>query len=437
MNNNFERRCPFIVQNWASESPDFSDDFERKNCTVPTSNTAAVGPGDPPHSEKVETSNLSVAIELARTGIAVFPAGISLNSLSGRWQKKPLIRRWQRTATTDPKQIRSWWQRFPDAVAGIELGQAGLIVIDADRHGGPDGVAAFEALANQHTLPIGPVTATAGGGFHYVFRQPVGALLGNSRGSLPEGVDVRGAGGWIVAPGSQRPDARKWEPLADRPQLAVLFPDDIPYLPQWIFDLIRKQPAKTTVAVECVGASFTLMAKSRATKYAVSALTNSVGDLAAAGVGSRNNDANAIAYRLGRMVARGWLDREEVFSAILQACETNKLVTDDGIDVVRATIESGLTAGMGNPHKDLPERTPLGSTVSATDIRPHLKVIEGDRISQPTLPPLVPASDQAEISRLAELSPLDYQRQRAASAKRLFGPPSKPRQAGQGCKGQS
>ena len=47
---------------------------------------------------------------------------------------------------------------------------------------------------------------TAGGGFHYFFRQPVGSLLGNRRGSLPDGVDVRGAGGWIVAPGSTRPD---------------------------------------------------------------------------------------------------------------------------------------------------------------------------------------------------------------------------------------
>jgi hypothetical protein len=437
MNNDFERVCPLIVQNWASESPDFSDDFASTNCTVRAgrpgsyagidrlatfSNGAEDFPRDSPRSETGETSNLSAAIELARAGIAVFPARISLNSLSGKWQKKPLISGWQRAATTDPKQIRSWWRRFPDAVAGIELGQAGLIVIDADRHGGPDGVKAFELLANQHTMPLGPVTATAGGGFHYVFRQPVGACLGNSRGSLPEGVDVRGAGGWIVAPGSERPDGRKWESLADRPQLAVLFPDDIPYLPQWIFDLIQKQPANTTVAVECVGASFTLKAESRVTKYAISALTNSVADLAAAGVGSRNNDANAIAYRLGRMVARGWLDREEVFIAILQACKTNKLVTDDGIDVVRATIESGLNAGMGNPHKDLPERTPLGSTVSATDIRPHLKVIEGDRVSQPTLPPLVPESDQAEISRLAELSDLDYQRQRAASAKRLSVP---------------
>jgi hypothetical protein len=159
MNNDFERVCPFIVQNWASESPDFSDDFASKRCTVramrPVSNAGMIGldsfstgtadfPGDPPRYQNGKASNLSAAIELARAGIAVFPAWISLNRLSSRWQKKPLIRGWQKAATTEPEQIRSWWRRFPDAVAGVELGQAGLIVIDADRHGGPDGVTAFK-----------------------------------------------------------------------------------------------------------------------------------------------------------------------------------------------------------------------------------------------------------------------------------------------------
>jgi putative DNA primase/helicase len=274
-------------------------------------------------------------------------------------------------------------------------------------------------LARQHTLPVGPVTATAGGGFHYVFRQPGGASLGNRRGSLPEGVDVRGAGGWIVAPGSERPDRSKWQSLVDHPQLAAVFPDGIPYLPQWIRDLIQKRPAKTTFAIEYSRANSTAKAGSRETSYAISALNHSVADLAAAGAGSRNNDANAIAYRMGRMVARGWLDRAEVFIALLQACETNKLVIDDGIDAIKATIESGLVAGICNPHNDLPERAQLGPTGSAPDIRPHLKVIEGDRISQPTLFPSVPESDYAEISRLAELSDLEYLRQRGASAKRL------------------
>jgi hypothetical protein len=143
MNNDFERVCPFIVQNWASESPDFSDDFASKNCSVRIqrpvsyaeidrlasfSNGTAECPGDSPHSKKGETSNLTAALELARAGIAVFPARISLNSVSGKWQQLPLLIQWQEAVTTDPGKIRSWWRRFPDAVAGIELRKAGLIV---------------------------------------------------------------------------------------------------------------------------------------------------------------------------------------------------------------------------------------------------------------------------------------------------------------------
>ncbi|CAN7311394.1 DUF3631 domain-containing protein [Bradyrhizobium sp. LjRoot220] len=425
MSGELKRVCPLVIQNWASDVPDFSDGFAAKNNAAAgqqpslTAEKGTLAADNVVHSETFEADNLSTAIELASAGVAVFPARISLNTASGKWQKKPIISQWQERATTDHKRIRYWWRLFPDAVAGIELGQAGLVVIDADRHGGPDGVAAFQLLATQFILPVGPVTMTAGGGFHFIFRQPIGSLLGNRRGSLPEGVDVRGAGGWIVAPGSKRPDGSKWQPLADHPQLAEVFPDGVPRLPQWVVDLIQKRPTKTTLAAECAGASFTTKAQSRETKYALSALNGSVADLAAAGVGSRNNEANAVAYRMGRMVARGWLDRAEVFGAILQACDTNKLVADDGIDVVKATIESGLTAGLGNPHGDLPGRSGPQPPVSPTDIRSQLKLVEGERISQPTLSSSIPKSDEDEISRLTVLSDLDYHRQRLVSAKGL------------------
>jgi hypothetical protein len=37
---------------------------------------------------------------------------------SGQWQKKPIIKGWQETATTDHEQIRKWWRRHPYAVQG-------------------------------------------------------------------------------------------------------------------------------------------------------------------------------------------------------------------------------------------------------------------------------------------------------------------------------
>jgi hypothetical protein len=81
-----------------------------------------------------------------------------------------------------------------------------------------------------------------------------------------------------------------------------------------------------------------------------------VEELAAAQTGGRNNLANAIAFRMGRMVARGWIDRGQVIDAVWQACQANGLARDDGMQAVRGTIERALAAGMTNPHGDIGDR---------------------------------------------------------------------------------
>jgi hypothetical protein len=69
-------------------------------------------------------------------------------------------------------------------------------VIDCDRHGGPDGVEAFKKLvAANGGLPRNmPVVSTPNSCVHVFFKQPNGEALGNVRGSLPPGIDVRGDG---------------------------------------------------------------------------------------------------------------------------------------------------------------------------------------------------------------------------------------------------
>jgi hypothetical protein len=89
-----------------------------------------------------------------------------------------------------------------------------------------------------------PVTRTPGKGFgeglHFYLKQPaVGEALGSSKGGLPNGVDVRGAGGYAVAPGSVRSDGARWLPSADAPSLIKTYPD-IPEVPEWLVDIIRR-----------------------------------------------------------------------------------------------------------------------------------------------------------------------------------------------------
>ena len=178
--------------------------------------------------------NLAAALDLAAVGVPVFPAGPD---------KRPLLAGWQKKASTEPEQIRKWWLDHPDALPAIPVGRVGLIVIDCDRHpGGNDGIKAFNRLvsANGGKLVNAPMTKTARGGAHLFFKQAKGKALGNGRGELPDGIDVRGVGGFVIAPGAVLPDGKRWQSVNGRPLLAEAFKaGTVPELPQWLADIIR------------------------------------------------------------------------------------------------------------------------------------------------------------------------------------------------------
>jgi Protein of unknown function (DUF3987)/Bifunctional DNA primase/polymerase, N-terminal/Primase C terminal 2 (PriCT-2) len=185
-----------------------------------------------------DSSNLDIALAFAKAGLPVFPAKVTFNEKKQKWDKAPCIKGWQQEASTDEQRIRGWWRALSDAVPGLELGRAGLTVIDTDRHGGEDGVAAFASLVNEHVpLPAHPIAQTAGGGEHHFFRQWDGEAFGNTEGLLRgKGINVRGSGGWVVAPGSVRPDGKRWSPAG----LSKAYQDKtIPVLPDWIAAKIR------------------------------------------------------------------------------------------------------------------------------------------------------------------------------------------------------
>ena len=75
-----------------------------------------------------------------------------------RKSKSPMVASWRRWATTDEKRIVAFWTRNPDALPAIDLGRAGLIVIDADNHGnGQDGMGELTEIlaANGHAIDSG------------------------------------------------------------------------------------------------------------------------------------------------------------------------------------------------------------------------------------------------------------------------------------------
>ena len=298
-------------------------------------------------------ANRSAAVRLAAAGIPVFPVKVFRDE-EGEWKKPPCVSGWQQVATTDPEQIQKWWDEFPEAVPGIELGRSGLIAIDADQHHGPDGVAAMNKLVADHgNLPNGPRTKTGGNGLHLIFKQSDGVKLGNGEGSLPDGINVRGAGGYVVGPGAVRPDGAIYEVAEDGPDLAEAFASGtIPMVPGWLVDILRKSEGKNDAApAQGMG-----VPDDRERAFATAALTNCIVEIQQAARGTRNNTLNSVAYRLGRMVARGWIEEQAVIGGLSRACHANGLVSDDGMETVRRTIESGVTAGRTHPYPDLEER---------------------------------------------------------------------------------
>jgi hypothetical protein len=139
--------------------------------------------------------------------------------------KRPLVA-WrefqQRPARGD--QIEAWFRHWPDANVGIVTGRlSGLIVVDIDaQHGGPDSVAALEAL--HGLLPATVEALTGGGGRHLYFAHP-GSPVAN-RVALYPGIDLRGDGGCVVAPPSVHPSGRRyaWRPGRGPDDLALARP---------------------------------------------------------------------------------------------------------------------------------------------------------------------------------------------------------------------
>jgi len=149
-------------------------------------------------------SALDFALRYARLGFHVFPLH---SMLDGRCTcagecgrnaaKHPRVRGGFKAATTDARQIETWWRKWPDANVAIATGSiSGIVVIDID---GTQGLSTLQEIVNKHgPLPRTAMVRTARG-WHLYFRMPPGIAISCSAG---DGLDVRGDGGYAVAPPS-------------------------------------------------------------------------------------------------------------------------------------------------------------------------------------------------------------------------------------------
>ena len=179
---------------------------------------------------------LEATLAYAAKGWHVFPChtptadGCSCRRDCGRDRgKHPRTKHGLNDATTAEATIRKWWKMWPSANVAIRTGAiSGLVVLDRDDYkGGGDSLEELERTYNP--LPETVLGLTGGGGQHYVFAHP-GTPVKNGVDTLGAGLDIRGDGGYVIAPPSLHKSDKHytWEVLHE--------PGDTPLapMPDWL-----------------------------------------------------------------------------------------------------------------------------------------------------------------------------------------------------------
>lgn len=188
---------------------------------------------------------LQAARELIAAGVRVLPIRPGM--------KHPPMSAWQRAATNDLDTVEGWFSGiYKDHGLGVATGSLAdgrnFFVLDVDEHGA--GVSGGDTLADLEKqngpLPETLEALTGSGGRHLYFL--CDAEIRNDAGKrLGPGLDVRGAGGQVVAPPTLHPNGRRYEWVDGSG------PDETPMAPAptWLTAMLADPtPQQNAVSIE-------------------------------------------------------------------------------------------------------------------------------------------------------------------------------------------
>jgi hypothetical protein len=269
---------------------------------------------------------LRSALAMAARGWHVFPCAIG--------GKQPARRgNWQRHATTDPAQVRAWWAARPYNI-GLACGPSGLVVVDLDvakEPGQVSGAVALAMLCAQAGEPCPWPTltvSTPSGGLHLYFTAPA-RPVSNSAGRLAPNIDIRAAGGYVIAPGSTV-GGRQYQVRNAAPPGP---------LPGWLTGRLTRQPPPT------VPGQARNIDIERGTSWATAAFREETRLVATAVDGTRHDTLNRAAFSLGQLVGSGLLPELAVMTSLADAARQSGLPERD----IPRIIRSGMAAGARHP----------------------------------------------------------------------------------------
>ncbi len=182
----------------------------------------------------VGTDSLAAALAYASVGWRVIP----IPPGSKHPKEHPA---WEKAGTTDTDRIRHWWTNAPNHGIGILTGpESGIWVLDVDVSGDKTGDETLAELEDAYSpLPPTYEVITGSGGRHLYFAWPSGHDIRNSASDLGPGLDVRGAGGQVLAPPTVHPNGQRYEHEASSPLLLAPAPG-------WLVSLVEHQERERT-----------------------------------------------------------------------------------------------------------------------------------------------------------------------------------------------
>lgn len=169
----------------------------------------------------------SCALAYAARGWHVFP-------VKSAPAKTPHTQHGHDEATTDEAKIVTWWRKWPSAQIGIACGPSGIVVVDLDVSAEKNGVEKWNVLKGFDSEDCSLIATTPRKGRHLVYRVPEGMRFTNGTDVVEKdsGIDVRAAGGYIIAPSPASPD-RGYEKNSEGNFLETS-PSDLTEPPPWV-----------------------------------------------------------------------------------------------------------------------------------------------------------------------------------------------------------
>jgi len=197
------------------------------------------------------SERLKQALAIAEVGFKIFP--VAPNS-----RRPYLDKPWKELATDNPDLIEFWFNEYPDINYGVWPGDQ-YVILDLDIKDGKEGVSNFLDIEEnfdkeQHVTDNTFTVKTSTGGLHYYLKTDEACSNAHD---FPKGIDVRGAGGYVVGPGS----------VIDGAEYEVVKDTDIKTAPAWVKQKLKKPNERSGSSQEALFELDTPSAVNRAREF--------------------------------------------------------------------------------------------------------------------------------------------------------------------------